>query len=184
MREFNLVDLQHVHRSTHIHTQCVFSLCKYCVSMMYKCTVKDSSSFVRDSPWLIAERFFFFFLFFSLERSALRQDKDAFIIPFSHLFVPRIMVALTSMLSSVCSLFSVKSSSSQSSHSHIDGITIQGVDDRNLLKVEDQRHSKRWRKTAELRRRGRCQLAPRARFGLALLIRFDICTSWKIFLLL
>lgn len=52
--------------------------------------------------------------------------------------------------------------------------TVQGVDDRNLLKVQDQRHSKRWRKTAELRRRGRCLLVPRARYGLALLIRFAI----------
>lgn len=46
------------------------------------------------------------------------------------------------------------------------------MDDRNLLKIQDQRHSKRWRKTAELRRRGRCLLAPRARSGLAPRIRF------------
>lgn len=48
------------------------------------------------------------------------------------------------------------------------------MDDRNLLKVQDQSRSKRWRKTEQLRRRGRCLLAPRARFGLALRIRFAI----------
>lgn len=90
--------------STHIHTQCVFSLCKYCVSMMYKCTCQRFVKFRQRFSVVNCREIYIFFFFFLNDRHCARY-KDAFIIPFSHLFVPRKTVALTSMLSSVCSLF-------------------------------------------------------------------------------
>lgn len=91
-------------QEVHTYTRSVSSLC---ANIAYRwCTnahVKDSSSFVRDFSVVNCREIYFFFFFLN-DRHCARY-KDAFIIPFSHLFVPRKTVALTSMLSSVCSLF-------------------------------------------------------------------------------